>query len=229
MGVFSPDGLPPEILHDILKHLNKHDLCNLRLASRTYAAFGLPHILKLVASELQESSKKPVEPPSYLHRLTKSCLHEMLESLVTLGVPTDDFDAQGEAAMHVAARRGCGRHCIRILLAGSANPDVGSRLGWTPLMISTRYGHVEAIAELIRGGARLDQRGFHGWTALHVAGQNGREDAYELLVRAGASLGIVDNDGLKANDTPVGRAVSFLRYPTAMILERENCALGSHR
>ncbi|KAK1497648.1 hypothetical protein CCUS01_13041 [Colletotrichum cuscutae] len=219
MGVFSPDSLPSEILHDILKHLSKHDLRSLRLVSRTYAAFGLPHILKLIASELQESPKKPFESPSYIHRLTKSCLHDMLESVVKLGVPTDEFNAQGEAALHVAARHGCGSDCIRILLAESANPDVESRLGWTPLMIATRYGHVEAIAELIRGGARLDRRGFHGWTALHVAGQNGREDIFELLVTAGASLRIADNDGLEATDTPVGRAAGFLRYPTAMILE----------
>ncbi|KAK0377871.1 hypothetical protein CLIM01_04783 [Colletotrichum limetticola] len=219
MGVFSPDGLPPEILHDILKHLSKHDLCNLRLANRTYAGFGLPHILKLIASELQKSPKKPMETPPYLHRLTKHCFHEILESLLRLGVPAEEFDAQGEAAMHVAARRGCGKDCIRILLEGSANPDIESRLGWTPLMIAARYGHAEAIAELIRGGARLDRKGFHGWTALHVAGQNGREDISELLVRAGASLRVADNDGLKATDTPVGRAAGFLRYPTVMILE----------
>ncbi|EXF80111.1 hypothetical protein CFIO01_11929 [Colletotrichum fioriniae PJ7] len=157
-----------------MSHLRKHDLCNLRLASRTYAAFGLHHILKLIASELRECPKKPFEPPSYLHRLAKDCFHEMIESLLKLGAPPDEFDVQGEAALHVAACRGC------------------------------------AIAELIRGGARLDRRGFHGWTALHVTGQNGREEADELLVRAGATLGIVDNDGLKANDTHVGRMSSHL-------------------
>ncbi|KAK1462728.1 hypothetical protein CMEL01_13839 [Colletotrichum melonis] len=228
MGVFSPDSLPSEILHDILKHLSKRDLCSLRLVSRTYAAFGLPHILKLIASELQESPKKPFEPPSYIHRLTKSCLHDMLESVVKLGVPTDEFNAQGEAALHVAARHGCGSDCIRILLAESANPDVESRLGWTPLMIATRYGHVEAIAELIRGGARLDRRGFHGWTALHVAGQNGWEDIFELLVRAGASLRIADNDGLKATDTPVGRYPPDIEnHMNATLTQSDNQHLNS--
>lgn len=180
------------------------------LASRTYAAFGLHPILKLIASELRECPKKQVEPPSYLRRLTKYCFHEIIESLLKLGAPPDEFDVQGEAALHVAACRGCVSDCIRILLAVSANPDVESRLGWTPLMVATRYGHAEAIAELIRGGARLDRRGFHGWTALHVTGQNCREEADELLVRAGATFVIVDNDGLKANDTPAGRASSHL-------------------
>ncbi|KXH67414.1 hypothetical protein CSAL01_02596 [Colletotrichum salicis] len=244
MGVFSLDGLPPETLHDILKvktnppRLVIHETKPTNttyLASKkarplqaapckphTYAAFGLPHILKLISSELRRSPKKAIEPSSYLHRLTKCCLHEMLGSLLKLNVPPDELDAQGEAALHIAARRGCGRGCIRTLLAESANPDVESRLGWTPLMIATKYGHLEAITELIRGGARLDRRGFHGWTALHIAAHNGREEALELLVGAGASLGIVDNDGLKANDAPVGRVNSH--FPC----RRLGC-LGKHR
>ncbi|KAK1691284.1 ankyrin repeat-containing domain protein [Colletotrichum godetiae] len=148
----------------------------------------------------------------------------MLESLLQLGVPLDKFDTQAETALHIAAHRGCGRICIRILLAESANRDVESRLGWTPLMIAARYGHLEAITELIRGDARLDRRGFHGWTALHVASQNGREEAFKLLVGAGASLGIVDNDGLKANDAPVGRV--NLHFPCQR-LERQHRPLVS--
>ena len=41
--------------------------------------------------------------------------------------------------------------------------------GCTPLIIATQYGHIEAVAYLIKNGADLYAKDYNGDTALHWA------------------------------------------------------------
>lgn len=105
----------------------------------------------------------------------------------------------GETAMHVvAARRDA--QWIRFLTRNGANPDIADRDGVTPLMISTRLGHVEGVTALLKAGARVDPASSTGETPLIFAVHKRDIPLVRVLLANGANPDRTDNSGRSARD-----------------------------
>ena len=93
-----------------------------------------------------------------------------------LGTP-DTPNALSFTCLHMAASYGH-TSCVEWLLSngGSANLDLASAQGWTPLHLACRAGHHESAQRLIDAGASLRLQDKYGRTPLHLAciGANSR-------------------------------------------------------
>jgi hypothetical protein len=81
-------------------------------------------------------------------------------------------------------------------IAAGADPNAfeGTANG-SPLQRAAEYGHVAAIAVLLKAGARVDGVSISGWTPLLSAAYGGRTAAVDALVAAGADVHHADEDG----------------------------------
>lgn len=105
----------------------------------------------------------------------------------------------GDTAIHiVAARRDA--EWIRFLAANGANPNIANREGVTPLMISTRLGHIEGVAALLEAGAQVDPQTSTGETPLIFAVHRRDVPLVRLLLANGADPDRTDNSGRSARD-----------------------------
>ena len=78
---------------------------------------------------------------------------------------------------------------IQLLLDRGANPNLGDRDGWTPLLsTNTRNGNEDIVQLLLEGGADPDLPSHFGTTVLHLAAENGNRDVVQLLIDRGAEL-----------------------------------------
>ena len=78
---------------------------------------------------------------------------EEVQELLADGFSPDERDADGEAALHLAAKR-CDTEMISVLLEAGANPNIEYALvDVTPLHIAAKWGCVEAIEDLVFAGA----------------------------------------------------------------------------
>ena len=105
----------------------------------------------------------------------------------------------GETAMHiVAARRDT--TWIRFLAKHGANPNIADKDGVTPLMISTRLGHIEGVTALLEAGARVDPVSNTGETPLIFAVHKRDVPLVRILLANGANPDWTDNSGRSARD-----------------------------
>ncbi|WP_231680646.1 ankyrin repeat domain-containing protein [Citromicrobium sp. WPS32] len=106
--------------------------------------------------------------------------------------------SSGETVLHiVAARRDT--PWIRFLTAYGADPNLADKKGETPLMISTRLGHVEGVTELLEAGAHVDPVS-NGETPLIVAVHGRDLPVVRVLLANGADPERTDNSGRSARD-----------------------------
>lgn len=101
------------------------------------------------------------------------------------------------SALHLAAMEGDLTEVRSLLEAGV---DINSRMtaGWTPLMISAKYGHEKVMATLLRSGADPNLQNDTGNTALMVAVAANRPDMVRGLLQSNVRLDIKNSRDLDA-------------------------------
>jgi ankyrin repeat protein len=99
------------------------------------------------------------------------------------------------------------------LLSGGESPDVGDRLGFTPLHFAAQQWSVSAAEALLNAGASVDVENTFGNTPLFVAvfNSHGRGELIQLLRSHGADPFHVNRNG----QTPVGLARLIANYDVA--------------
>ncbi|RDS77362.1 ankyrin repeat domain-containing protein [Alteriqipengyuania lutimaris] len=105
----------------------------------------------------------------------------------------------GDTALHVVAERR-DPAWIKFLGANGANPNLANKQGVTPLMISTRLGHVEGVTALLEIGARVDPLSSTGETPLISAVHRRDVALVRILLANGANPDRTDNSGRSARD-----------------------------
>jgi ankyrin repeat protein len=55
---------------------------------------------------------------------------------------------------------------VEVLLKAGANVDLKDINGWTPLMFSSQFGHIDIVQELLNKKADVNLQNKGGWTAL---------------------------------------------------------------
>lgn len=129
--------------------------------------------------------KKITKSAAALALATQSNFVTIVRLLVEAGVDVNYQDAQGETALHVAARFGH-EECAKALVEGSpsfkTNVDVPENtFGWTPLFVACVDGHLKVVEVLVAAGAKLDYCDLSGWTAKEHAALRGHMDIVEKL------------------------------------------------
>ena len=96
------------------------------------------------------------------------------------------------------------------LLRERAEVDSRNAQGETPIHVSSKNGHAQAVCALLASGAVVDQTDKRGRTALHhCCATHGGKDVADALMEVKADVNLGDNEG----NTPLHLA----------------CATGNHR
>ena len=119
---------------------------------------------------------------------TKANFIIIVQLLVEAGVDLDYQDAQGETALHLAARFGL-FGCAKALLKGSnsqkAKTDIAEySFGWTPLFVACVDGHLDIAELLIDSGCDLQLTDVSGWSAKEHAALRGHMAIARKLANA---------------------------------------------
>ena len=105
---------------------------------------------------------------------------ERVEKLLAHGADVSAVDADGDTALHGAAKSG-NVEIMKLLLDKGANPNATNRQGGTPLMWTAVFGHEEATRFLLSRGANASLKDNDGVTAAEWAARNKRENVRVIL------------------------------------------------
>lgn len=94
--------------------------------------------------------------------------------------------ADGQSEAFAAAYRGNTGSLVKLLESGAASPNAVDENGNSLLILSTREGHTETAAALLRFRPELDRRNNRGDSALMFAAMRGDEKLVDLLLGQGA-------------------------------------------
>ena len=103
-----------------------------------------------------------------------------VEKLLARGADVSAQDADGDTALHGAAKSG-NVELLQILLDKGANPNAKNKQGGTPLMWAAVFGHSDAARLLLSRGADSSLKDNDGITAAGWAVRNKREGVASVL------------------------------------------------
>ncbi|GAB4048681.1 hypothetical protein GCM10028775_13940 [Catellatospora paridis] len=89
------------------------------------------------------------------------------------------------------------------MLDAGFDPAVVDGNGRNLLHYLSRLDHVLVLPRLLAAGLQVNGQDRNGATALHLAAHRRAGDVMAALIQAGANPGVVDNDGLLAEMTPM--------------------------
>lgn len=128
-----------------------------------------------------------------LHEAVKSGDLAELKELIENKVSVDSQDEHGWTALMYAAQAGSQQQ-VALLLNAGALPNIGGKLGRTPLELATKLP-AGITHQLIRAGADVNIRNAGGIPVIMTAAGEGRKDLVEMLMAAGARLDFKDYQG----------------------------------
>ncbi|XP_066994986.2 uncharacterized protein [Anabrus simplex] len=82
-----------------------------------------------------------------------------------------------------------------LLQNSTANLNVSTNDGSTPLILAASKGHTDTIVALINLGADVNISRVDGASALHLAAENGHHHTVKYLIKYGANVNKGDNEG----------------------------------
>lgn len=107
--------------------------------------------------------------------------------------------AQNSGNLHLAVVNG-DLDQIRSLIQAGVEVDATMSGGWTPLMVSAKYGKFNVMETLINADAKVDLTNLEGNTALMVAVTANQIQAVKILLASGANVSKKNRRGLAAED-----------------------------
>lgn len=130
-------------------------------------------------------------PLLFILLLFPVCFSSLKHTLLSAqtAIETSAPAAQGESAIHLAARTG-DLELLRSELQRGISPNVKDESGRTPLIEAVSGGHLSAVRLLLASGADVNARTRAGRTAVIEAAAQGRFSIARELVKAGADLNI---------------------------------------
>ena len=111
--------------------------------------------------------------------------------------------------LHFATERGH-QECVRLLVAGGAEPDAPDAEGTTPLLMVAWRGKVELAVMLVELGANVSGTGRNLARPLHWAVRRGHMGLLEYLVDVGADPSAKDASGRKPRDWATPPMLAYL-------------------
>ncbi|KAJ8376553.1 hypothetical protein SKAU_G00071330 [Synaphobranchus kaupii] len=102
---------------------------------------------------------------------------------------------------------------VRFLLRKGASVDSRNNYGWTPLMQSARFGHLNVAQILLENGAEINGKNRMGASVLTMAARGGHTSMVKLLMESGAfvddydHLDVPEGNGNNNNGSGGGQGV----------------------
>eukprot|EP01033_Poteriospumella_lacustris_P000063 gene64-41_t len=127
-------------------------------------------------------------------------MQRILDTLVQYGAEVNtDRGREGQRPVHLVAAS----NNTKVMLWLKSLPKIdleawSPRDQWTPLIVATRYAHIEMMATLLRCGVNVDGADALQYTALHHAAAQGHTRASLFLLRVGAKKMLRTVDGKTA-------------------------------
>lgn len=164
----------------------------------------------LYAKWAQERKREPKEAAKYLALAKKAsvdygwimtqsaksvdagpAIRDLVEGLVSLGVPIDTRDNNGDSGLTLAADLGNVK-AIDILAKYGANLEAADNNGRTALINAAYKGHVEAVKALAALGAKVNALDSNGASALAIAVSNHDQRMVLVLLSLKANPNLSD-------------------------------------
>lgn len=105
----------------------------------------------------------------------------------------------GSTALHIVIAKRNG-YWVSFLIEQGADKNVGDRNGDTPLILASRTGYADGVAQLLRARADLDRSNRLGETALITAVQQRHAAIVSTLLKLGANPDKRDHTGYSARE-----------------------------
>jgi len=128
-----------------------------------------------------------------LHAATQRGDLAALKELIENKAPLDKQDDIGWTALMYATKGGHHQQ-VQLLLNAGALPNIGGKLGRTPLELATQVP-ASITRLLVLAGADVNVRNAGGIPVIMTAAGAGRQDLVEILMAAGARLDYKDYQG----------------------------------
>lgn len=103
-----------------------------------------------------------------------------------VGSAVVDYQANGDAAIHIVTRDGDTQY-MAFVLGHGGDPDLRNGAGDTPLILAVSENQVRAVELLVKNKARIDYGNRSGETPLIRAVQNHNVEMTRLLLTLGAN------------------------------------------
>ena len=84
---------------------------------------------------------------------------------------------------------------MELLLSHGADVNMQNNEGFSPLMITSKYGHSDVITILLDKGAEVNMQSNNGWSSLMAACKNGHNDVVKTLLEKGAKVNLQNYHG----------------------------------
>lgn len=150
---------------------------------------------KLLRFDQISSSLHPEE--KHRESSDRKKLQRILDALVQHGADVNtDQGREGQRPVHLVAASNNTKVMFWLSTLSKVDMEAWSpRDQWTPLIVATRYAHIEMMAMLLRHGVAIDGVDALKYTALHHAAKQGHTRAAMFLLRVGANKMLRTIDG----------------------------------
>ena len=158
-------------------------------------------------SETPTTSRLPPLRRALLHGL-----FDVAEWLITSRSQDPDELYRYKTLLHTVSGGGQ-LEMARWLIKHGADPNATRNVGWRPLQIASKLGHLEILRLLIGSGADVDVRA-NSWTALLLAVDEGHLDVLRFLLENGADPNV---RGWKGTPLDCARESGHLEFVQLLI------------
>ncbi|XP_065668345.1 serine/threonine-protein phosphatase 6 regulatory ankyrin repeat subunit B isoform X5 [Hydra vulgaris] len=178
-----------EMNHELRELANKDGNTFVHVAAIKGSLEVMMAVLKVDKMMALSKSRNTFQTPLHLSAIYNQS--EIVQLLISKGVPLFDEDKNGMTALHLAAQYGS-RKVIEALRGKIPFDIVSQKTGFTPLHIAAEYGQSASLGEFLMKipGDILSQCPFglkpseteFGYTCLHLAAKNGHEETVRQLL-----------------------------------------------
>ncbi|KAK3601029.1 hypothetical protein CHS0354_029249 [Potamilus streckersoni] len=152
---------------------------------------GLPEITRILLKKGADPMAKDKKGHSPIHYASMNGHKDIVDMLIEKNADQAEsrslnhrrkMDKKGLAPIHYAARGGC-VDVVRSLIESGVNTDVPDMYGRSPLYLAARYGHQNAVTELLKV-ENIDvnyKEKKYGFTPLHIATERRHASVVEKL------------------------------------------------
>ncbi|MDD2710955.1 MAG: ankyrin repeat domain-containing protein [Verrucomicrobiae bacterium] len=185
------------------KNVNQQAARAGRYTALMFAAMnGTPEI---VTQLLERGADVNIRADQNVTALMLSCLHkrsDLVKLLIARGADLNLKENLNENTALLTAINKGDLESVKLLLEAGADPNLGSKDGFTPLMLAAQNGQDAMAQALIEKKANPDTGASGGkragLTALMVAAVKGHANIAQMLLAAGANPGVRDSAGATA-------------------------------